>query len=245
MNDAKRQRTKSPLRSLSAASHQSPSFAIWRDDVEDVPVLSDCDADVVESFVPNVFDVDDAAALLILSLSGSREEFSSWESDECTRHAVLPFIVATAAGCGDASGPSLCSSSRRLCRVRFSRELEAVLEIPSHRSLTAEEKRSMYRDKRTVHIEKEIGRVERRFERSRYCFQNALEEECFFRNHLGELVHPAHWVAFLRDIYPSFARRPFAPPGFSTAREYHAHLSQYERFYSEAVEENDFPPPEL
>ena len=103
----------------------------------------------------------------------------------------------------------------------------------------------MYRNKRTVQVEKEIARVERRFERSRYCFENALEEECFFRDHFGDLVHPAHWVAFLRDIYPRFARAPFAPPGFSSAKDYYGFLSQYKRFYRKAVEENVFPPPEL
>ena len=246
--NAQRQQTISPVRSFPAASWQSPFDDDSRDD-DDGLFLSECDADVAESesFVPRdcLTDAADAdAVFLLLSLGEPREEVLSWERGESTIPALLP-TIAVAAGCGAASGPSLSSSNQRFFRVRFSRELVAVAEIPSHRSLTAKERHSMYRDKRTVHIEKEIALLERAFERSRYCSENALEEESFFRNFLGELVHPAHWVAFLRDIYPSFAREPFAPPGFSSAKEYYDHLSQYKRFYRRAVEENDFPPPEL
>ena len=241
---AKRQRTKSPVRSLPAASHQSSVNDSRGDD--DVPCLSDCAADVAESFVPINCVPDDAdtdAAFLLLWLGKPREEVSSWELDESTAQALRPVADA---GFGAAPGPSLSRSSCRVSRVRFAPDpVSDVKVIPSHRSLTAEEKHAMYRGKLTVHVEKEIARVERKFERSRYCSENALEEECFFRDLLGELVHPAHWVAFVRDSYPSFARDPFVPPGFSSAKEYYDHLSKYKRFYRKAVEANDFPPPEL
>ena len=233
-SDAKRRRTKSPARLLSAASLQSP-FDDSKDDVDDVPFLSDCDAGVPESIVPSVFGPDDAAACLILSLAEPREE-------------LLPSTRgnrSTVAGCcGAVSGPS--SSSRREARVRFARNpVNCVQMIPSHRSLTKEQKRLMYRDISTLHAEAHKNYAECEFERSRYCFENALEEECFFRDRRGELIHPAHWAAFVSDIVTSLTVDDSSvPPGFSSLDEYFDHLFAYERFFDNAVQSRVFPPPE-
>lgn len=247
--NVERQLTERSVRSLPAASSRDEA-----EDKDDVPFLSDFDADVAGSLLPRDLDVDDddEISLFLLSLTESREDVmgdgddipvQNGDSGESSFQATLPFTVAT--------GPSLSSSQFSRCRrrVRFApdSELVTVHEIPNRRSLTAEEKRSLYRDKRTLQAEKDRSCVEMNFERSLYCFENVLEEEYFFRNHLGELVHPAHWVAFVRDDWRSFARsrNPAVPPGFSSLREFVVVTTEYKRFFKTCVLENVFPTPEL
>ena len=245
-NDAKRQRTQSPARSL-FASTQSPVDDDSRDD-GDALFLFNCDADVAESLLPrDLFIEDDSEmASFILSLAESREDsllHQNGESEQGTPQTTIPFTVKSAIR------PSLSSSIRRAChRVRFAPEVvTVVIEIPSRRSLTAEEKRSLYRGKRELHADAEKAYVEIKFEGypnrfKNYRFENALDEDSFFRNRLGELVHPAHWAAFVSDIVPSLAFDFSVPPGFSSFNEYVNHLFAYERLYDTAVQRNVFRP---
>ena len=235
--NAKRERTKRSVRSLSAASYQSPVDSRDEDE-DDVFFLADCDADVAESLLPRDFDVthDDEISSFILSLTELRE--NEWDENESTVQAMPPFTVG--AGCVPLFSSSSCS---RRSRVRFAPDLvSAVVEIPSHRSLTAEQKRCLYRNKRTLQTETDISYLERDFERSRYCIENVLEEKYFFQNHVGELTHPAHWVAFVRDIVPYLVRDTSVPDCLSLSLdEYNEYLSEYDRLYDEAVQRRVFP----
>ena len=244
-----RQRPKSLLRSFPAASRQSP-FDDSRDDDDDddgdVFFLSDCDSEVAESLLPTDFDVDDEDQIssFLLSLTESREEELLSPSNQNGEFgaspvpATLPFAVAAATG--------LSRSSRLVSRVRFAdNPVSGVKVIPNHRSLTKEQKRSMYRDPRTLQAEAETNYSEREFERSRNCFENALEEECFFRDRRGELIHPAHWTAFVGDIVSSLAVDSSVPPGFSSLDEYVNHLFAYERYFDAAVQSKLFEPSDV
>jgi hypothetical protein len=114
-------------------------------------------------------------------------------------------------------------------RVRFASDLVTVKEIPHHFSFTAEEKRSLYRDLCTLQAESDVICQEIEFERSLYgdeCLANVLEEDSYFRNRRGELVHPAHWNAFTDEIVDSIdVDSSSVPPGFSSLEAYMKYLS--------------------
>jgi hypothetical protein len=134
------------------------------------------------------------------------------------------------------SSLKIASSSRPVPRrVQFASDLATVKEIPHHCSFTAEEKRSLYRDLETLQAESDVMCQEIEFERNLYgdeCLENVLEEDAYFRDRRGELVHPAHWSAFTDEIVDSLDVDPTSvPPGFSSAAAYKKYLFKYEHFY--------------
>ncbi|GAX26874.1 hypothetical protein FisN_9Lu170 [Fistulifera solaris] len=248
-DDCKRQRTESPIQSL-FASLRSP-FDCRDDNNDDVPFLSDCDAGVAESLVPGE-SIPDNEMSFILSFAESREEMQSWiyENEnaawaQSTVQALLSLNVTSSRG---SSSSSFLENHRASRRVQFVPGFYTVKEIPHHNSLTADEKRSLYRNKRTLQAEKDEICLEIRFERRlRLCgAADALEEGCFFRNHLGELVHPAHWLVYVNEILPSL---PLDTPvvGFSSLNEYKQsdELSKYEQYFGNAMRKRVFHPRSL
>jgi hypothetical protein len=117
-------------------------------------------------------------------------------------------------------------------------------EIPHHRSFTVEQKRSLYRDIETLQAESDVMCQEIEFERSLYgdeCLENVLEEDAYFCNRRGELVHPAHWSAFTDEIVDSLDVDPTSvPPGFSSVEAYRDYLFKYEHFYDHVLPNRSF-----
>jgi hypothetical protein len=107
--------------------------------------------DVAESLLPRDFDVDndDQISSFILSLTESDEESLSSMSEN------------QKGGLKPSAPPATTHSSLKIAtsshpaprRVRFPSDLVTVKEIPHHFSFTAEEKRSLYRDMRTLQAE--------------------------------------------------------------------------------------------
>lgn len=154
---------------------------------------------------------------------------------------IAAAFFGAVSGSSATSPVSSISSDRHPSRVRFAPELvTAVVEIPSCLLMTTEEKRCLYRDNRNLEMEIEKGRLERRFDRSRRCHNNASEEIMFFRNHLGELVHPAHFDAYMHDDIPGLSLD--AVPGFSSFDDYMNYLDLYTRFHENAVRKKRFRP---
>jgi hypothetical protein len=247
-NHCKRHRTEGPVQSL-FASLRLPVDC--RDDYEDVPFLSDGDARVAESFVPCESIPNDEMSF-ILSFAESREELQSWIYEnknaawaQSTVQALLSLNVTTSRGSASCSSLRSHHASRR---VQFAPGFYTVKEIPHHNSLTADEKRSLYRNKRTLQAEKDEICLEIKFERRlRLCSAaDALVEGCFFRNHLGELVHPAHWLLYVNEVLPSL---PLDTPvvGFSSLNEYKQsdELSKYEQYFDNATRKKVFHPRSL
>jgi hypothetical protein len=188
----------------------------------------------------------------ILSFAESREEMQSWICEnenaawaQSTVQALLSLNVTSSRG---SSSSSFLGNHRASRRVQFAPGFYTVTEIPHHNSLTADEKRSLYRDKRALQAEKDEICLEIKFERRlRLCSAaDALEEGCFFRNHLGELVHPAHWLVYVNEILPSL---PLDTPvvGFSSLNEYKQSddLSKYEQYFDNAIRKRVFQPRSL
>jgi hypothetical protein len=246
-NGCKRQRTDSPAQSTLAAL-RSPVEDDSRDDDADVPFLSDCDAGVAESFVRCEWIPDDEMSFL-LSFAESREELQSWICEnenaawaQSTVQALLSLNATAARGAASSSSLAIHHASRH---VRFASGFFTVKEIPHHNSLTAEEKRSLYRNKRTLQAEKDEIFLEIKFERYLRLrgAADALEEGCFFRNHLGELVHPAHWPIYVHEILPSLSLdTPVV--GFSSLSEYKQSdvLIEYEQYFDNAMRKRVFHP---
>ncbi|GAX20385.1 hypothetical protein FisN_9Hu098 [Fistulifera solaris] len=240
-SDCKRQRTEDPVQSL-FASLRSPVDS--RDDNDDdVPLLSDsfpCES------IPN------EELSFILSFAESREEMQSWICEnenaawaQSTVQALLSLNVTSSRG---SSSSSFLGNHRASRRVQFAPGFYTVKEIPHHNSLTADEKRSLYRNGRALQAEKDEICLEIKFERRlRLCSAaDALEEGCFFRDHLGELVHPAHWLVYVNEILPSL---PLDTPvvGFSSLNEYKQsdEFSKYEQYFDNSMREKIFHPRSL
>ncbi len=235
----KRRRTGSPVRSLSA-SYACQSQRDARDDVILVSQTVATDSFPRESPPPFILSP-------LADLFPSSEE-SIWEVRACTdryaeckaRLAQADLLLSFAATSWDDASVNLSSPSVSSRHVNFAPQLVTVVEIPSHRSLTQEEKHRIYRDRRIVRRDRSNSRLEQKFERRCRCFDNVLEEDVFFRNELGELVHPAHFALFVRHVLPTVSRATFVP-GFASADEYHGEIARYGRFYSTAVQQNVFP----
>jgi hypothetical protein len=135
----------------------------------------------------------------------------------------------------------LCVPSRR--GVTFAPQVVAgVTEIPNRSTWTKEEKESMHSDGRTLKAEGDMRFVEREFECSRFCLDNVVEEDEFFRDHLGEMVHPAYFHAYVYDVIPLLASDPH--PGIFTRAEFRKAMMHYSKFYDDAVLQKRFHPKE-
>jgi hypothetical protein len=233
-SDFKRQRTKGPVHSL---------FDFRDNNDDDLRFPSD-------SF--HCESIPDDEMLFILSFAESREEMQSWicENEDAawaqsTVQALLSLNVTTSRG---SSGCFSLRNHRASRRVQFAPGFYTVKEIPHHNSLTADEKCSLYRNGRALQAEKDEICLEIKFERRlRLCgAADALEEGCFFRNHLGELVHPAHWLVYVNDILPSL---PLDTPvvGFSSLNDYKQSdiLSKYEQYLDSSMLKKVFHPRSL
>ena len=119
--------------------------------------------------------------------------------------------------------------TRRVCFA----ELVTVVAIPSHRSLTDEEKNRLYRCS-TTGDDKEKSMKERDFERSGHCFENACEEDMFFPNLEGVYVHPAHLSSFVRKVLPDVPRGTIVP-GFLSFDDYYGVLGHVAGLYGVAL----------
>ena len=151
-----------------------------------------------------------------------------------------PAAVSVAAGSGVASDPSVSSNHRS--RVFFpEKPVTAVKEIPSCLLMTAEEKNVLYRDKRTLRTESDRFWVECVFEGSQHCCDNAFEETIFFCNHLGESVHPAHFLQYAREVLPNL-HDVVTVPGFASFDAYLRYMVKCERLYDGARRDGLFPP---
>jgi hypothetical protein len=106
-----------------------------------------------------------------------------------------------------------------------------VVPIQSRQSLTEDEKRSLYGVKIT---KKEKSLKEQHFEDSKHCIENAIEEEMFFPNHEGKLVHPAHFRSFVREILPTLPR-DMNVPGLLSFEEYYSLLEYHARKYNTSI----------
>ncbi len=146
-------------------------------------------------------------------------------------HDVLTSLSAAGSCVVSTAVPDPSISSRF---VSFAPRLVTAVQIPSHRSLTDEEKHRLYRGKDTVNAEMKMSARERNFEHSRFCHDHALEESLFFCNHLGELVHPAHFLRYVRRVLPTVSRDTIVP-GYSSFDDYHDSVMQYGRSYNTVV----------
>jgi hypothetical protein len=170
------------------------------------------------------------------------DEMSRWPRDDypapersSTSPVSVPFnLPLRVAGNFDAVLDSFFSPPTRL--VSFA-ELVTVVPIPSHRSLTEEEKNCLYRNKNTG-TSKRKSTKERDFEDSEHCFENALEEDMFFPNLKGELVHPVHFRSFVRKVLPGVSRDTIVP-GFSSFDEYWGVLGRFARRYGVPLPDKD------
>ncbi|GAX10287.1 hypothetical protein FisN_3Lh486 [Fistulifera solaris] len=115
-------------------------------------------------------------------------------------------------------------------RVSFFEDV-SVFSIPSHRSLAEDEKRFLYGPKST---NKNKNLKEREYENSKHCIENAIEEEMFFPNHEGKLVHPAHFRSFVRKILPDLPR-DMDVPGYLSFDEYYGVLESFAHNYGTSM----------
>jgi hypothetical protein len=73
------------------------------------------------------------------------------------------------------------------------------------------------------------------------CVENVLEEDAYFRNRCGEIVHPAHWSSFADEIVDSIdIDSSSVPPGFSSLEAYMKYLFDYEHFYDHMLPNRAF-----
>ncbi|GAX26873.1 hypothetical protein FisN_9Lu169 [Fistulifera solaris] len=222
----------------------SPLWSLQAENVDDVPCLSDCDAGAAESLLPRDFDVDndDEISSFLLSLTGSREEplltvNKTQKGVLKTSTSILPVTIHSLLKIAPSSHPAPR-------RVRFASDLTTVKEIPHHCSFTTEQKHSLYRDLETLQAESDVICQEIEFECSLYgdeCLETVLEEDAYFRNRRGELVHPAHWSAFTDEIVDSLDVDPTSiPSGFSSVEAYKKYLFKYEHFYDHVLPNRAF-----
>ncbi|GAX21188.1 hypothetical protein FisN_10Hu324 [Fistulifera solaris] len=124
---------------------------------------------------------------------------------------------------------------RRVRRVTFAPELvTSVIEISSCFSMSVEEKQRLYTDKLTLEAEANKSAMEVAFEGSFRCIENVFEEDMFFHNHLGELIHPAHFLPYSRGALLTEVRPGTSVPGFSSWRVFMYYMLEYARFYDAA-----------
>jgi hypothetical protein len=98
----------------------------------------------------------------------------------------------------------------------------------------------MYCDVRTLNLEGDKRFVESEFECSRFCLDNVVEEDEFFRTHLGELAHPAQLQPY---VYCVLRHLPVDTPITGCSRkDYLAYLEKYTTFYHSAIAERRFHP---
>ncbi|GAX25115.1 hypothetical protein FisN_10Lu330 [Fistulifera solaris] len=239
-SSCKRQRTTSPEQSFSAVVQPpvGPS--------QDYDLSIDCDdffanrvrPDDLSEFPPSLIEEADEVR------PSSKKPVSILRMKH--RHAWRPqaSLVSTAplsavvAG-SDADTTSYpCSHSRS---VTFTPQIvKGIKEIPNRYSLTKEEKDSMYCDPRTLNLEGDKRFVEREFENSRFCLDNVVEEDEFFRTHLGELTHPAQLRAYMFNV---FKHLPDDTPITGCSREeYLACMKKYTADWHSAIAEGRFHP---
>ncbi len=117
-------------------------------------------------------------------------------------------------------------------QVSFAEDV-SVFPIPSPRFLAEDEKRFLYGAKST---NKTKNLKEREYENSKHCIENAVEEEKFFPNHEGKLVHPAHFRSFVRKILPNLPS-DMNVPGFLSFDEYYGVLESFAHKYGTSMSE--------
>jgi hypothetical protein len=162
------------------------------------------------------------------------------------RHAVRPEspLVSVQPLSNGAEGfyeQSTSLSCSPPCSVTFAPQIvTGIKEIPNRYSLTKEEKDHMYCDVRTLNLEGDKRLVEREFENSRFCLDNVVEEDEFFRTHLGELTHPAQLRAYMFNV---FKHLPDDTPITGCSREeYLACMKKYTAAWHSAIAEGRFHP---
>jgi hypothetical protein len=215
----KRQRTRSPAHSLAVFVSSTDG----RDDL-------------ASSFAASYSD--DAYPLVDEMLSWLHVNGGYELPADAVNWAAVSGLVSDAPASVSPSSPASISSGRAR-RVSFAPGfVTGVKEIPSHCSLTKEEKVLLYRDPRTLHEEAETSKLERKFDRSYRCIENTCEENMFFRTHLGELVHPAHFGSYCCNV---LLRLPRDTPvvGYSR-KEYLELLMEYLAFYEAALRDGRF-----
>lgn len=238
-------RTKTHRRSLPLSNAKTTVDDSRQDD--DVPFLlsvvfseaearDDALSSILSSPIEEIEAMRQSREQLVLSLVDLNGGAGRGASDAHAAALLLNF----SAGSGDSLDASASKKYRRHPSVSFVPSVvTAVREIPSHRSLTAEEKNRLYRSMSTVQRDAEKSKVECEFEGSYHCCDNALEENVFFRNHLGELVHPAHYVSYTREELanlPGFV----SVPGFSSFTDYMKYMVQYALFLDKAKQNSLF-----
>ncbi|GAX22308.1 hypothetical protein FisN_3Hh486 [Fistulifera solaris] len=128
----------------------------------------------------------------------------------------------------------MCDRNSFFCpptrRVSFVEDV-SVFPVPSHRSLAEDEKRFLYGPKST---NKNKNSKEQEYENSKHCIENAIEEEMFFSNHEGKLVHPAHFRSFVRKTLPNLPRDTNVP-GFLSFDEYYGVLESFALKYGTSM----------
>ena len=174
-----------------------------------------------------------------------RDEVSSWIRDLEENAKRGASVNLTAHFWDDFSdscvvSPSSCTSSPLPRRHVSFEGLATVLEIRSHRSMSKEEKQRLYREKSTRNEDTQTSSCEQSFEGSWRCSSNVFEENLFFPDHLGSLVHPAHFLSFVRYVYPTLPSDTVVP-GFASFDLYDQALLQYAHFYDKLVQTKVFP----
>ncbi|GAX26847.1 hypothetical protein FisN_9Lu127 [Fistulifera solaris] len=224
----KRRQTIRPFRKLLAAFRS-------RHDAEDDVVAFDREAAAPESVPRNpyriiVWDIDNSRPCGEELLSEA-PEYDYLAAEGCPGVAAVPGRQALCFACDyDAALDDFFSPPTR--RVTFAQHV-TVVPIQSHQSLTEDEKRFLYGVKST---KKEKSLKEQQYEDSKHCIENALEEEMFYPNHEGKLVHPAHFRSFVREILPTLPR-DMKVPGFLSFEEYYGVLEFYARKYNTSIAE--------
>ncbi len=240
-SSCKRQRTKSPEK-LCLAADQSPvapsqnldllvdsgdSFATLVEPGD----LSECPPSLVE-------ETNEARPSSKKPMSILRMKHRYAVHPEAPLVSVLPFSTVVASSDADTTSLS-CSPSRG---VSFAPQIvTGVKESPNRFSLTKEEKNSMYCDVRTLNVEGDKRFVEREFECSRFCLDNVVEEDEFFRTHRGDLTHPAQLRAYMFNV---FGHLPVDAPitGYCSREEYLAYMKKYTADWHSAIAEGRFHP---
>jgi hypothetical protein len=177
-----------------------------------------------------VWEIDDAHLSSEELLSGASEDGYLKQEGGTSVAAVPTRQPLRFASDFDAALDGFFSPPTR--RVTF---VEHVIVVPiqSHHSLTEDEKRFLYGANST---NKKKNLKERQYEDSKHCIENAMEEEMFFPNHEGKLIHPAHFRSFVRKRLSKLPR-DIDVPGFSSFHEYYGVLEGYARRYGTSIAE--------
>ncbi|GAX25109.1 hypothetical protein FisN_10Lu313 [Fistulifera solaris] len=235
-----KQRTTSPEQSFSAA-YQPPFGPSQSNDP-----LVDCDdffanrvrPDNLSEFAPSLIEeADEVCPSSKKPVSILRVKHRNAWRPQAPLVSTAPLSAVVAGSDADTTSYP-CSHSRS---VTFAPQImTGVKEIPNRYSLTKEEKDHMYCDVRTLNVEGDKRFVEREFECSRFCLDNVVEEDEFFRTHLGELTHPAQLCAYVFNV---FGHLPVDTPMAGCSREeYLAYLKKYTADWHSAIAEGRFHP---